>query len=788
MGTVSNDNLIGFSNLQKDEIDSAFGELNTINYNITSVNNFFSLSKTDLENADTDINDGINSLDSKFNDAFISLTDVDNSIYSLIRYDELSMNAVIVSLTAVDNSLSSVINANHLFMEAEIDSLNEVDASLFSVFNAAKAEIELNIISLATIDTTFSNTINANIISINNDITSLTAADTSILNKINVANGSFNNDIAGLQTADAALVLSDAQINASIVSLTGTYNQYVTENNTRQTEIETDITNNYTEFTTAKLSLITVDSVFNSSLDSAVLSIDYVVNSLQDIDDALLIAINSNHSLFLYTTSQFNEVDAGLQASLDDNVDSINTELTDLHEKNLSLISLVDHNYSIFEETRIDLFTFDTQLSIQLASVISNLDYNVASLNAVDDSLTELIESNYSIFSDARNLLEAEDTDLQNQLDSMTSIFDADIVSLTAFNTSQNNTITALETDITGITNDISGRVQAEINAKVSNAIFEELKTDLEAEDSEIRAILATKVNAALQADLDDGQNDAIDTKVDLTVYNAKVEELTAMNHTWEERFRAAEEFIRVMLATYTITNPNTNNIFSFSGALQNINPGTPLMTLDLVETANNNSWGLDLRLSEYGYNTFTGSIVAVIGGGVAYTLTKSNFDSTNRKNILTLSSSRSGNAAWNTSGVALPVDLIYKSYSGMNIFTITLNSTLFTTLTTPVRVVRKVASSSTAWGLVLKMSDYEYNNFTGSIVADVGGVTYTLAKSDFSAATREYTLVVPNSRDGSNWSASVTLPFNILYKDTGNNVISTISFSSSLFSSLSTA
>jgi hypothetical protein len=370
----------------------------------------------------------------------------------------------------------------------------------------------------------------------------------------------------------------------------------------------------------------------------------------------------------------------------------------------------------------------------------------------------------------------------------MFSTFSAGITSLNDMDTSQNNKLTALETDIDNITTDISGRVQAEIDDKVSDAIFQTMKASLETADSSIFASLATKVNAALQADLDDAQNDAIDTKVDLVVYNQKVEELTEMNYTWEQRFRAAEEFIRVMLATYTITNPNTTNTFLFTGALQNINPGAPLMNLDLVEVSGNTSqWGLDLRLSDYGYNTFTGTISAV-AGGVTYTLSKSDFDSTLRKNILTIPSSRSGDAAWNTASVPLPVIINYNSYSGMNVFSITLNSTLFTTLTTPVRVVRKVVHSSTAWGLVLKMSDYEYNNFTGTITADVGGITYNLVKANFSAATREYTLVVPNSRDGSNWSASVTLPFSILYKDTGNNVLHTISFDSSLFSSLATA
>jgi hypothetical protein len=101
--------------------------------------------------------------------------------------------------------------------------------------------------------------------------------------------------------------------------------------------------------------------------------------------------------------------------------------------------------------------------------------------------------------------------------------------------------------------------------------------------------------------------------------------------------------------------------------------------------------------------------------------------------------------------------------------------------------VVNKTAVSATDWGLVLQLSDYGYNTFTGSIVAVVGGVTYTLNKSNFNAMTRMATLAIPNSRSGSNWSSSIALPFDIIYKSYGGNNIYTVAFTASNFSLLTT-
>jgi hypothetical protein len=792
MPTVSPESLIGYSNVQKGDIDSAFAEINSLNSNINSVNHYFTFAKEELENVDTDLQDQIDSLDSKFKFEFQSLTDADVSLTGSISANEAIVDAAINSLTHTDDSLYDKIDSLDAYMSAAVTSLTLVDTAIALDFSQTKTDIQADLLSLNDVDNSFNTDLNNNIASFNGKITSLTTADNSILNKIQLTNGNFNNDIAALVAKDTALALNDANLNVAIVSLTGEYNAYVINNNTRQTGIEQDITNNYGEFITARDSLFRNDSIFHETLDAALISISTDVTSLQSVDERLQIDIDSNYSLFLKTTADFNFVDSTIQDKLDTYINSINVEITDLHTTDDSLFSLINHNYSIFVVDRQNLWDVDSALQLQLDGITTDLGGNVTSLSDMDSILDEKIASNYSIFEVARDLLEAKDDDLQTQLDTMFSTFSAGIASLNDMDTSQNNKLTALETDINNITTDISGRVQAEIDDKVSDALFQSVKASLETADNSIFDSLATKVNAALQADLDDAQNDAIDDKVDLVVYDQKVEELTAMNHTWEQRFRAAEEFIRVMLATYTITNPNTSNTFLFTGALQNINPGTPLMTLDLVEVPNidNNGidstkWGLDLRLSDYGYNTFTGTISAV-AGGVTYNLSKSDFDSILRKKILPIPSSRSGNDSWNTS-IPLPVIINYKSYSGMNVFPITLNSTLFTTLTTKVRLVRKVASSNTAWGLVLKMSDYEYNNFTGTITADVGGTVYTLVKADFSAATREGTLVINNSRDGSNWN-SVTTSFSILYKDTGNNTLDTISFTNLIFSSLPTA
>jgi hypothetical protein len=775
------ENYIGYSNEQKIEIDSALNELDVVEYDITSVNNFFLLHKQALEIADQGLSDDIDSLQSNFTDKFTSLTNVDESLYSLLSLNRHDFNVSITSLQNVDLSLTNMLNENFSNFNVDVISMNNVDDSLYSIFDAKTLSINNVITSLTDVDSAFDATITSTISTFNVAITSLTAKDTALSGQIGANYDWADGEIAALIAADALLAVADANINVDIASLRGTYNAYVVSNNNQQTTINQNIGDNYTEFTNAKDSLFALDTLFQQQLSNNLTSLDQQITSLTAADTSLTNAINSNYDLFTDARDSLFQTDSLFRDDLTQTLDSINSVVSTLNATDVDLNNLIDSNYSIFEVAKNSLIAADSQINEQLSNMSVSLTNDITSLTDIDTILNNKIDSNYSLFMTAKDMLETEDLNLQGQLNTILSNFNVDIASLNVVDLSQNSMISILDHEISLIKDDISTRIQSEINDKVALLVFSTMESTLRSADSDINTLLGQKVTAALQLELDNSQTSVINEKVAIVDYDAKVAELNDMNYTWEARFRAAEEFIRVMLATYTIKNPTNNTDYFFTGALQTINPGTPLIILGEKLAVNGTDWGLVLNLSEYGYNTFNGTITATIGG-VDYTLNKANFNSTTRKYTLQVPNSKDGDN-WSGS-ITLPFNILYKSYGGSTIFTLPFNTALFNGL--PLfTVTGKTAIDSTKWGLEITLSEYGYNVFTGSIAATIGGVNYSLIKANFNATTRKATLNVTGSRDGDNWNSSIALPFDLIYKTATGANIYTFSFTSAVFGGL---
>jgi hypothetical protein len=775
------ENYIGYSNEQKIEIDSALDRLEIVENDITSVNDFFLINKQALEAADDDLESDITSLQSSFNDKFISLTNVDNSLYSLLSIKSENFNLSITSLVGVDLSLTSMLNENFSIFNEDVISMNTVDDSLYSIFDEKTLSINNAIVSLTGVDNIFDATINTTISTFNTKVTSLTNKDTALAGQIQGNYDWANGQVAALITADALLVAEDAKINQSITSLQGEYNAYVFANNNQENAINASISAKYTEFTTTRDSLFAIDTLFEQALNDKMDSLDIKITSLTSADTSLTNSIIANHTEFTTARDSLFEVDSNFRDELTETLHSINSVISVLNETDFNLNYAIESNYSIFDYIQKSLTSVDSVINEQLRVLDVNFGIDITSLNDIDSALNEKIDSNYSLFNVAKLQLEGVDGDLQEQLNTIMSNFNVDIISINAIDNSQNSMIDFLDAEIIDIKTDISVRVQNAINAKVAFGVFSTMESTLRSTDSDINTLLGQKVAASLQLELDNSQTSVINTKVDIATFNTKVSDLNDMNYTWEARFRAAEEFIRVMLATYTIKNPNDNTDYAFTGALQSINPGTPLIITGEKLAVNSTDWGVVLNLSEYGYNTFNGSIVATVGG-VDYTLNKSNFNSTTRKYTLVVPNSRNGEN-WSGS-IALPFNIIYKSYGGANIFTLPFTSTIFNSL--PLfTVTEKIAIDSTKWGLVITLSEYGYNIFNGSITATIGGVVYSLIKTNFNATTRKATLVVNGSRDGDNWNSGVSLPFDLIYQTSTGANIYTFSFTSAAFGGL---
>lgn len=130
----------------------------------------------------------------------------------------------------------------------------------------------------------------------------------------------------------------------------------------------------------------------------------------------------------------------------------------------------------------------------------------------------------------------------------------------------------ALETDI-------AGRVQDAIDDKVAQGVFDSLADELRSADSALTAALATKVAATTQSAVDAAQNAIITQKADITSLNSAVASVNASivsldnakvsKNQYNAKVAALEEFIQLMLKTYTITLPN-NSTYSYTGNFQN--------------------------------------------------------------------------------------------------------------------------------------------------------------------------------------------------------------------------
>lgn len=121
----------------------------------------------------------------------------------------------------------------------------------------------------------------------------------------------------------------------------------------------------------------------------------------------------------------------------------------------------------------------------------------------------------------------------------------------------------AVEARATALESDIAGRVQAEINAKVAQATYDALAAELRNADSALTAAVATKVAITAQAAIDSAQDAAIASKKALSEYQAEKAALDAKD-------AAIEEFIRILLQTYSITKPN-GQPYSYTGSVQNL-------------------------------------------------------------------------------------------------------------------------------------------------------------------------------------------------------------------------
>lgn len=228
---------------------------------------------------------------------------------------------------------------------------------------------------------------------------------------------------------------------------------------------------------------------------------------------------------------------------------------------------------------------------------------------------------------------------------------DAKMALLDAKDADLTQAVAAVEGRVTAVEGDISGRVQAAIDEKVAQTVFDSLATELRNADSALTASLATKVAAVTQQAVDEAQNGVIATKASIagvnnalnglvSQFNQETQRLDAVDASkvaavdYQAKVDALEEFIGIMLQTYGITKP-TGGAYEYTGVKQNLlapafSPENPtniaasgfVLEFDLPNTINQLSF-VDVNVGGQWYQAWRGAVAPPNANVLALTRTR---------------------------------------------------------------------------------------------------------------------------------------------------------------------
>lgn len=184
-------------------------------------------------------------------------------------------------------------------------------------------------------------------------------------------------------------------------------------------------------------------------------------------------------------------------------------------------------------------------------------------------------------------------------LDAKDAEHDARLGAIDAKDIEHEARLDAVEGRATALESDIAGRVQSAIDEKVAQTVFDSLASELRSADSALTAALATKVAATTQSAVDALQDSAIATKASITSVNNALGNLQGQinakvaTSAYQAKVDALEEFINILLQTYTITKPSGGN-YAYTGVKQNLLVSfTPENPINVVASGNAISFDL---------------------------------------------------------------------------------------------------------------------------------------------------------------------------------------------------
>lgn len=238
----------------------------------------------------------------------------------------------------------------------------------------------------------------------------------------------------------------------------------------------------------------------------------------------------------------------------------------------------------------------------------------------------------------------------------------------------------------------------AAVNSKVAQSVYDAAEASqnaaiaLKADQSALSAYIASN-NAAVATKVAQTEYNAtvstftsnIAARVLQTTYDSAVNFLNSRTQTFESRFNAVEEFIRALLATYTIMRPD-NTLYTYTGATQGFAVPPPPFSIIGKRRAGTSTWLLGFQLTDYGYNTMLGDVVFDVAlpslGGARASFNKGSVNGNTKYIELAVQGSRvTDTDNWNNA-VVLPVPVRYRNSFASGLYTFTFTQAFFNSLT----------------------------------------------------------------------------------------------------------
>jgi hypothetical protein len=683
----SNSTVSGYSYFQEDFIKVIKAQVNVRVALESTVTSTIKDETNSLIAADVVLNSNFDALEFDLNQNKTELnfsdntfkTDID-SIYNIARLPDTGEDMV-NRLNQTENifgGYKEYFESNNMHITSQINSL-ELDA------NNQIVTLETNNASLIEKLTSYNSRFNSN-------IPGLETTDSTIVYTIDSLNAILSNKITSLQGLDINFENQDNTFNNKIVSLHSAIDTTFSLFDGNNQRLENLVNSNLSIFNETVQFLNNKDIEIESKFDTLIDSTHAELADLLLFQNALAENFNSNISVFDAVIIDLNSTNSDINSQVDSLHSFFGSEFNDLTSVNDETFSTINENYLIYSTVSSELHSTDDSLQRNIVNNVLSANTEITDFTNFDNSLYSIINENYAEFENVRDSLTSLDNSMVSIMNTNTAVYNLNIDSIVSLFKEQESRIAVIDFEVGSINNDITSRVDYEISLKLTDSMFDEITDSLLDVDNSVNNALVLQVAIIAQSTIDSTQWSLIDGKAIQTVYDSKMGVYDSFNQTIDDHLRVIEEGFRTILITYGIDKPDSSE-YDYTAVFQNLNNENlpPIFEVVGKRQISATSWGFDVKLTPYGYNTFLNKMTFVPPTGVSGTfqefdIVKSDFNSTTLTYIFSILNSRLGSSY---SGPDLPFNIQYKNTDDNTVYYVEVNSTNFGTMkdVTPINV-----------------------------------------------------------------------------------------------------